>query len=110
MLEIKCLICYTTYVEKPKGEIMSNLLSAFTQFLSTYFGNILDMIMSVEIILGICFAVLGVATCILARRITRIIRKRNEIDDNDSALVTIKVVGLVFMLVAFLILVLQTLA
>lgn len=89
---------------------MSKLLSAFSQFMSTYFGNILEMIMSVEVIIGICFAVLGVATSVLARRITRIIRKRNEIDDNDSVLVTIKVVGLVFMLVAFLILVLQTFA
>lgn len=110
MLEIKCLIWYTTKVEKPKGDIMSNLLSAFTQFLSSYFGNILEMIKSVEIILGICFAVLGVATSVLARRITRIIRKRNEVDDNDAVLVAIKVVGLVFMLVAFLILVLQTIA
>ena len=89
---------------------MDNLLSAFSQFMTTYFGNVVEMIQSVEIIIGICFAVLGVATSILARRITRIIRKRNEVDDNDSCLVTIKVVGLVFMLVAFLILVLQTLA
>ena len=58
---------------------MDSLLSAFSQFVTTYFGNVVEMIQSVEIIIGICFAVLGVATSILARRITRIIRKRNEV-------------------------------
>ena len=78
--------------------------------MKTYFNNLGAMIKNVDIIIGLCFAVLGVALTVLARRITRIIRKRNDIDDNDTALIAIKVMALVCMLVAFLILVLQTLA
>lgn len=89
---------------------MNILLSAFSNFMKTYFNNLGAMIKNVDIIIGLCFAVLGVALTVLARRITRIIRKRNDIDDNDTALIAIKVMALVCMLVAFLILVLQTLA
>lgn len=89
---------------------MNILLGAFADFMQSYFVNLGKMIRSVDIIIGLCFAILGVALTILARRITRIIRKRNDIDDNDTALITVKVIALVCMLVAFLILVLQTLA
>lgn len=89
---------------------MNILLGAFADFMQSYFVNLGTMIRSVDIIIGLCFAILGVALTILARRITRIIRKRNDIDDNDTALITVKVIALVCMLVAFLILVLQTLA
>ncbi len=89
---------------------MEILLNAFSQFMSSYFSSMVDMLKSVDVIIAVCFAVLGCATAVLARRITRIIRKRNDIDDNDTALIAIKATGLVFMLVAFLILVLQTLA
>lgn len=89
---------------------MNILLGAFSNFMKTYFNNLGAMIKNVDIIIGLCFAVLGVALTVLARRITRIIRKRNDIDDNDTVLIAIKVMALVCMLVAFLILVLQTLA
>lgn len=89
---------------------MGILLNAFTDFMTAYFSGLGAMLKSVEVIIGISFAVFGVATAVLARRITRIIRKRNEIDDNDPSLISIKAIGLVFMLVAFLILVLQTIA
>lgn len=89
---------------------MGIILNAFTNFMTSYFNGIVAMLKSVEVIIGLCFAILGVATAFLARRITRIIRKRNDIDDNDPALLTIKAVGLVFMLIAFLILVFQSIA
>ncbi len=89
---------------------MGILLSSVSDFFSTYFNNMGLMLKSVDVIIGVCFCVLGVATAVLARRITRIIRKRNDIDDNDPALIAIKATGLVFMLVAFLILVLEIVA
>lgn len=84
---------------------MGILLEAFGNFMSTYFKGVVTMLKSVDILIGICFAILGVAVAVLARRTTRIIRKRNDIDDNDPALIAFKTVGLVLMLIAFLILV-----
>lgn len=84
---------------------MGILLEAFSDFMSTYFKGVMTMLKSVDILIGICFAILGVAVAVLARRTTRIIRKRNDIDDNDPALIAFKTIGLVLMLIAFLILV-----
>ncbi|MBQ3494052.1 MAG: hypothetical protein IJA69_01410 [Clostridia bacterium] len=89
---------------------MGIILNAFTNFMTSYLDGLVAMLKSMDVIIGMSFAILGVATAFLARRITRIIRKRNDIDDNDPALITIKAVGLVFMLIAFLILVFQTIA
>lgn len=89
---------------------MGNILSVFTDFMSTYFKGVVSMLKSVDIIIGISFAILGVAVAVLARRITRVIRKRNDVEDNDSALIAIKTIGLVLMLIAFLILVFNSFA
>ena len=42
---------------------------------------------------GIVFAVLGVTIGVLAKRITRVVRKSNEIENNDKILVSLKLVG-----------------
>lgn len=89
---------------------MNLLLGVISNFFSTYFDNLGAMLKSVEILMALFFAIIGVSTAVLARRIARVIRKRNDIDDGDAALVGVKAVGLVFMLVAFLILVLQSFA
>ena len=84
---------------------MEIILNAFTNFMTSYLNGLTAMLKSMDVIIGMSFAILGVATAFLARRITRMIRKRNEIDDNDPALITIKAVGLVFLFVAVLIIV-----
>ena len=49
--------------------------------------------------------IVGVALVFLARRITRVVKKTDEIADNDRTLITIKCVGILMMVVTVLILV-----
>jgi uncharacterized membrane protein YidH (DUF202 family) len=60
-----------------------------------------------SIMMGIGFAIAGLSFAMLARRITRIIRRKNEIADDDKIMIGIKAVGLILLFVALLILVLQ---
>lgn len=54
---------------------------------------------------GIVFAVLGVTIGVLAKRITRVVRKSNEIENNDKILVSLKLVGLVLLFLALILLI-----
>ena len=80
---------------------MNILLNIFQQFGE----NFLRRIQMPSIIVALAFAVVGVALAILARRIARVVRKSNDIADNDAFLISLKVVGLVFLFVAVLIIV-----
>ena len=80
---------------------MNILLNIFQQFGE----NFLRRIQMPSIIVALAFAVVGVALAILARRIARVVRKSNDIADNDAILISLKVVGLVFLFVAVLIIV-----
>jgi len=80
---------------------MNILLNIFQQFGE----NFLRRIQMPSIIVALAFAIVGVALAILARRIARVARKSNDIADNDAILISLKVVGLVFLFVAVLIIV-----
>lgn len=54
---------------------------------------------------GIVLAVLGVAIGVLAKRITRVVRKSNTIEDNDKVLVSLKLVGLILLFLALILLI-----
>ena len=58
------------------------------------------------IILALVLCVLGVSLGILARRITRVVRKTNEIDDKDRLMITLKVLSIVMLFISVLIVVL----
>jgi len=49
--------------------------------------------------------IVGIALVLLARRITRVIKNKNEIADNDATLVTIKCIGIVMLVLTVVILV-----
>lgn len=53
------------------------------------------------IIIGLILLAIGFATVILARRITRVARQSNEIDNNDTIFVTIRVIGIIVLVVGF---------
>ena len=80
---------------------MNILLNIFKEFGE----NFVRRIQMPSIIIALAFAILGVAIAVLARRIARVVRKSNEIADNDAILISLKVVGLVFLFVAVLIIV-----
>ena len=54
---------------------------------------------------GIVFAVLGVTIGVLAKRITRVVRKSNVVENNDKILVSLKLVGLVLLFLALILLI-----
>ena len=72
-----------------------------------FFDNLLKRLQLADVIIAMCFAVIGVAIAVLAKRITRTIRKRNNIEDNDKILILFKAASLVLIFVAFLILVFE---
>jgi len=58
-----------------------------------------------QVWIAMFLCIVGVALVLLARRITRVIKKTNEIADNDRTLVTIKCIGIAMMVVTVVILV-----
>lgn len=55
--------------------------------------------------LGIVLAVLGVTIGVLAKRITRVVRKSNTIENNDKILISLKLVGLILLFLALILLI-----
>ena len=58
-----------------------------------------EFIQKGNVIVGIILAILGVATWLLAVNMTRAVRKTNSIKQNDTVLVTCRVIGLVALLI-----------
>lgn len=80
---------------------MSLLLNAF----STFWTNFVAKITTVEMIIAIAFAIVGVSIAVLARKITKTARKTDTIDDSDSLYISLKVVGLICLFIAILIII-----
>lgn len=53
------------------------------------------------IIAGLILLSFGIATCILAKRITRVARQKNNIDPEDKMYATFKVIGLLLIIAGF---------
>ncbi len=70
------------------------------------FENPLQFLSRYTVIIGIILAVIGVALCLTAKRITMAVRKQDEINKNDSLYVTLRIVGLCLILVGMIVMVL----
>lgn len=53
------------------------------------------------IIIGLILLAFGIATVVLAKRMTRVARQQNEVDPDDKICTTFKVVGLLLILAGF---------
>ena len=80
---------------------MNLLLNIFQEFGE----NLIRRLQMPAVIVALAFAIIGVALAVLARRIARVVRKSNEIQENDSILISLKAIGLVFLFVSILIIV-----
>ena len=80
---------------------MSNLLGVF----QTFGENFVRRRQTPSIIIALVFAVIGVSLAVLGRRVARMVRKTNDIKDNDSVLITFKAIGLVCLFISVLIVV-----
>lgn len=58
-----------------------------------------EFIQKGNVITGIIFAILGVATWLLAMNVAKFVRKNDAIKPNDTVLVGCKVAGLVMLLI-----------
>jgi hypothetical protein len=61
-----------------------------------------EFIQKGNVIAGIIFAILGVATWILAMNVAKVIRKQEVIKPEDTILVGCKVTGLVLLLIGMI--------
>ena len=80
---------------------MNTLLNVF----QTFGENFVRRLQMPAIIVALVFALIGVSLAVLGRRVARVVRKTNDISDNDSVLITFKAIGLVCLFVSVLIVV-----
>ncbi len=71
----------------------------------TFFDNFIKRIQMPQIIVALSLAVVGLSLAILGRRVARVVRKSDDIADNDPVLITFKAIGLVCLFVAVLIII-----
>ena len=79
---------------------MSFLLanSFFTEFWDSFYPRL----KTTEIIIAMVLAVVGLTLAILARRITRAIKHKNDIPNEDKTLIVLKVIALLFLIASAL--------
>ncbi len=53
------------------------------------------------VIVGLAFIAIGIAVGFLSRRITRSVRQKDEIDSGDRLFLSLKITGIVFVLLGF---------
>jgi len=80
---------------------MNILLNSF----QTFWDNLLIRLQMPVIIVALACAILGVALVILAKRIARMVRKSDSVQDNDNVLISLKAIGLILLFVSVLIIV-----
>ena len=66
-----------------------------------------DRLMQKNVMLGIALAVFGAFLSVIAARIARAVRKTNNVDPNDKVIITLKSLGLILILIALIIMVIE---
>ena len=64
--------------------------------------DLLTFLNQAFVIVGMALIIVGVATVVLAKRLTRVGRKSNEVSDDDKMLKAFRVVGLLIVLAGFI--------
>lgn len=82
---------------------MISLYLGVFDVLTNIFKTVTKRLQLPNVLAGMIFAMVGLAITILARRIARAVRKTNNIGDNDKLMISLKVIGLVFMFVALMV-------
>ena len=69
--------------------------------------NFVDDITKANVIAGIILATVGLALTLLAKKITRIARKKQDIDEADKLYLALKGLALVMILVALIVMIIK---
>ena len=69
--------------------------------------NFVDVISRANVIAGIILAAVGLALTLFAKKITRIARKKQDIDEADKLYLALKGLALVMILVALIVMIIK---
>jgi len=69
--------------------------------------TLIERLTQTNVIIGIVICAIGIALACLARRIACASRKTNEVANDDSIMISIKIIGLIFIVVALVVMVIQ---
>lgn len=67
------------------------------------FVNPLEFLLRYTVIAGMILGIIGVAICMLAKRITMAVRNQDNINKKDNVYVGLLLAGLIFILVAMIV-------
>lgn len=69
--------------------------------------SLIERLSQANVIIGIVLCAIGIAVACLARRIACAARKSSNVPNDDTILVTTKVIGLIFIVVALVVMIIQ---
>jgi len=69
--------------------------------------TIMEYLSQTTVIIGVSLLVIGLAIAMLSKRITRMARRSNDIQEDDRLLLFLRVIGLLFVICGFVISVIQ---
>ncbi|MFQ6752416.1 MAG: hypothetical protein ACLRFL_02480 [Clostridia bacterium] len=67
------------------------------------FEGPLEFLLRYTVITGMIIAIIGVAICLIAKRVTMAIRNQDTIDKKDNIYVAMMLIGLILILVAMIV-------
>lgn len=70
-------------------------------------NTLMDMLSDTRVITAILLAAVGLALTFLSKKITRMVRKKQKIDDHDKIYVGLKALSLLLILIALIIIALK---
>ncbi|MBQ7977282.1 MAG: hypothetical protein IJ301_01610 [Clostridia bacterium] len=69
--------------------------------------SLVERLSQVNVIIGIILCALGIAIACLARRIACAARKSGKVPNDDTIMITTKVIGLIFIVIALVVMIIQ---
>ena len=69
--------------------------------------SLIERLSQANVIIGIILCAIGIAVAVLARRIACAARKSSNVPNDDTILVTTKVIGLIFIVVALVVMIIK---
>ncbi len=69
--------------------------------------SLVERLSQANVIIGIVLCAIGIAVAFLARRIACAARKADKVPNDDTILITTKVIGLIFIVVALVVMIIQ---
>ena len=76
-------------------------------FISQLGYDIVSMLTNPTIWISLILVIIGLSMSFLSARITRVVRKTNEVSTDDKLMVLLRAIGLVFITIGFIILIIM---